>query len=71
MSPPTPVVNFIRELITTTPEGKLTRTYVVNYTVGSDGPFTIQVPQEQFTAKNIKAKMDEFAAKIAELKPGQ
>lgn len=63
----TPSVQNVTQVATLTTDGKTQFHYNVRFMVGPDGPFTIQIPQAEFTAANVKQKMEAFATEINQL----
>lgn len=39
----------------------------IDYLVGDDGPFSIEVPKSEFTAASVKAKIEEEAEQVRQL----
>jgi hypothetical protein len=62
-----PKIVTVTQANTLDPRGRLKITYVVMFTVGNDGPFSVQIPAEEFNAPNIAAKMDAIAKEINSL----
>jgi hypothetical protein len=60
----------ITQLTTFDANGRSQPSYLVQFSVDENGPFTIQVPGPDFSAANVKAAMDKFAAEIKQLTPG-
>lgn len=52
-----------------TADGKLNTVYVVQFSVGNHGPFTVQVPRETFNAATVEAAMHAVADEINKLTP--
>ena len=50
--------------------GTLTPAYLVQFTVGENGPFTEQVPGDQFNSKNVLAIMAAKAKEIETIAAG-
>jgi hypothetical protein len=44
--------------------GQAQPSYLVQFNVGDQGPFTVQIPGDQFNAQNVQAAMDKFAAEV-------
>ncbi len=64
-----PTVISIKQTNTLGTTGNLQVQYVVQFSVGPHGPFTITVPADQFTAANVQAEMNKIAAEVAQLAP--
>ena len=50
------------------PAGQVTQLIRVDFKVGDDGPFSISIPVDQFSAEELHARLTEFANKIAALR---
>ena len=50
--------------------GKLIRGFTVSYNVGTQGPFTLQIPADQFTAAEVLKRTSAFAAELAQIPMG-
>lgn len=60
----TPTVQRITEQTVANVNGQFQTTYTVTFMVGQDGPFTVQIPQPEFNAANVQAKMQTIADEI-------
>lgn len=56
-----PQVTRVQQISTNDATGRLVRSFLVGFTVGDHGPFSIQVPESQFTADNVRKLLAEFA----------
>lgn len=65
--PDTPKVLQVSQLATLDAAGKVQQSYVVRYMVGDHGPFTLNIPVDQFSAARVAEEMQKFAAEIAAL----
>ena len=65
-----PTLNRVTQTITTTPNGQIVQTYQVNFSVGEHGPFTIQIPQAEFSAANAQAAMQKIADQVNAIAAG-
>lgn len=50
--------------------GTIQRTFVVTFTVGPHGPFTIQIPANDFNAQHVKEAMQKVATEIDQIQTG-
>ncbi|MEM2149850.1 MAG: hypothetical protein QXO46_08285 [Nitrososphaerota archaeon] len=48
--------------------GNLIRTRVVIFYIGNDGPFTIEIPQNEFSPEIVQAKIEEEKRKILQIR---
>lgn len=67
MAAPTPAVQRVTSTSTIGASGAIVPAYVVTFTVGIDGPFTLTVPADQFTAAHVQQQMQAVAAELAQL----
>jgi hypothetical protein len=67
---PTFKVNRITQQQVISPNGVITSSYLVNFNVGDHGPFTIQIPADQFNAQTVRQKLTEFASNIQSITTG-
>ena len=65
-----PTLNRITQTIQTTPNGQIVSVYQVNFSVGEHGPFTIQIPQSEFSAANVQAAMQKVTDQINAIAAG-
>jgi hypothetical protein len=65
-----PVLGRITQTNVINTNGTITPTYVVSFMVGEHGPFTTQIPAEQFGAAAVKAAMEKVATEISQISPG-
>lgn len=65
-----PTVTRVQQVTSFNPTGQATNSYVVTYSVGEHGPFTITIPADQFTPATVKAEMDRTVATIQQLTTG-
>lgn len=63
----TPKVSIVRQTTIQQANGALKAGYAVTFMVGAQGPFTIQVPAEQFTSAEVIKQMEAFAQQLAQL----
>jgi hypothetical protein len=61
------LVMRIQEAFLPTGAGTLARGFNVVFSVGSQGPFTIQIPAEQFSAAEVNKRTQTFAAELAQI----
>lgn len=64
---PKVLVMRIQEAFLPTTAGTLTRGYNVVFSVGSQGPFTLQIAAEQFSAAEVNKRVNAFAAELAQI----
>jgi hypothetical protein len=62
-----PLVSKIQEAFLPTTAGTLVRGYNVVFTVGAQGPFTLQIAADQFTAAEVNKRVQAFAAELAQI----
>jgi hypothetical protein len=60
-------VTRIQEAFLPTVNGTLTRGYNVVFTVGTQGPFTLQISADQFSAAEVNKRTQAFAAELAQI----
>ena len=65
-----PTVITIKQANILNPDGTFTRTFVVDFTVGTHGPFTVQLDGAAFTTDNVKKAMQEVADKVNAITKG-
>lgn len=65
-----PTVSKVTQTSTFSGEGKLQQTYLVQFMVGADGPFSISVPAAQFNTDQVKKQMAEVADTLNKLPRG-
>lgn len=65
-----PTVVRISQQNTFSQNGVLSLSYLVTFSVGANGPFTVQIPAAEFTAQNVKAAMQKVADQINQLGVG-
>ncbi len=41
----------------------------VDFNVGTNGPFTVRVPKQEFSAERVRKEIKEFATQVRELMP--
>lgn len=70
MSTPTTSVTRVTENITIGANGQQSRSYLIQFTVGSNGPFTVTIPQDQFNPDAVKKAMQAVADTISKLPMG-
>lgn len=70
MAQGTPIVTQVRQTSTLNSNNQLVAAYAVQFTVGTDGPFTIDFPAADFTAENVKKRLGEFAQELGNLPRG-
>lgn len=61
------VVTAITQITLLDARGNAVPTMRIDYRVGDDGPFYIEIPKSEFTAANVKAKIEEEASEIRRL----
>lgn len=57
-------IESITEGIKIDAKGNIIRTKVVLFYIGTDGPFTIEIPDAEFSAEAVQVKIDEIKKKI-------
>jgi hypothetical protein len=65
-----PIITRVTQTAVATPTGVLGFAYNVQFTVGPHGPFTIQIPESQFTAAEVNKRVNTFAAELSQLPIG-
>jgi hypothetical protein len=65
VTPTQPTVGRIQQTVTFTNTGQPQISYVISFTVGEHGPFTLTIPQAEFSATEVMKRIDELAAKLA------
>lgn len=65
--PPKAVITRITQSSNIGPKGQLTPTYIVQFSVGDHGPFTITVTQDDFKVATVQQRLADFAAAIGTL----
>jgi hypothetical protein len=69
-TPLKPTLNRITQTSTFSVNGQLQPVYNVNFSVGTHGPFTAQIPAEQFTPKAVIDAMQKVADQINTIEKG-
>jgi len=64
-TPTEPTIGRIQQITAFSQTGQPIVSYVVSFTVGEHGPFSITIPAAEFTAPEALKRVNEFAAKIA------
>lgn len=62
-----PLITKVVQSATIGANGQVQNAYTVTFTVGSDGPFTLSVPANQFTAAHVQQQIQAFVAELAQL----
>ena len=70
MEPLKPVFQTVRQVNTLSATGALLKTFVITFMVGDQGPFTDQIPGDQFNAANVQAVMQKVANEINKIPTG-
>ncbi|MGH9717627.1 MAG: hypothetical protein ACRD4R_13000 [Candidatus Acidiferrales bacterium] len=65
--PPKYAVQTIKQVSSFAQNGAPANSYVIQFTVGEHGPFTITVAQADFTPAAVKAKLDAFADSVSQI----
>jgi len=68
-TPLTPVVTRVVQDFRLTPTG-MDRMVRIEYMVGADGPFSLSLPEAEFTAARVQEEMDKRAAELGKLPRG-
>lgn len=63
----TPKVSKIVQTTFVDAKGSLVTGYAVTFTVGTQGPFTLTIPQAEFTAAEVNKRTTAFAAELAQI----
>lgn len=62
-----PLVTKITQTNFVDPAGNIQLGYAVVFTVGTQGPFTITVPQDKFSAAEVNRRTQDFATELAQI----
>lgn len=57
-------VNRITQVSAFDTNGRQQVTYLVNFNVGDNGPFTEQIPKDKFTPEVVRKMLTDFAANL-------
>lgn len=63
-----PVFQTVKQVNTFTATGQQVKTYVITFMVGDQGPFTEQIPGDQFNAPHVQEVMQQVADEINKIK---
>lgn len=66
----TPKVTMVKQNTTFTATGDVVRTFLVTYTIGDHGPFSLTVPAAEFKAPHVRELMQATADTIGQLTAG-
>lgn len=58
----------IHEGIRIDERGNIVRTRVILFYIGNDGPFTIEIPQSEFSPEIVQQKVEEERRKILQIR---
>lgn len=64
-----PQITRITQGTTLSSTGQPLTTYNVQFSVGTHGPFTIQIPATEFTAEQVQKRVNDFAATLTAIAP--
>jgi hypothetical protein len=62
-----PIVTQVRQSTTQLQNGAFAAVYTVQFNVGKQGPFIVQIPAAEFTAAEVKKRTESFAAELAQI----
>lgn len=65
-----PSVQSIRQQNTITATGETQRNFLVTYVIGPHGPFSFEIPADQWSVAEVVKRMDDMAATINALPTG-
>jgi len=49
-------------------DGTTRRMRTILYTIGEDGPFTLEVPEDQYNAAEVTKRLEEDARRVMEIR---